>query len=421
MLESVKITRRQSEIRQALAGLVGKEHPSEDETRQMESLDSEYRANETRYRAALIAEDQERRDAKDKLEARSEKEFGELVDKFELRQVALALDEGRQLDGATAEVVSELRANGGYRGIPVPWGALEKRTGETVASDTPSPVATRPIIDRLFPNSVAARMGSSLINIDSGSVEYPVATAGATVGWQSSETGSVGSPQAYQTVDRPLTPDHTLGVQMKITRKALKQSGGALEQAVRRDMNSAMAQEMDRVVFMGTGAGGEPEGVITIAMFSPSPFAVKEVNAAASWSAIREVVVGFLTGNAATSASGLNLLIRPEVWSALDDALITDTAVSEWQRLTANIPVGSIVLSANALPDPDGSPTETVAVLTTSAGGVPPIFVGTWGAIDLIRDPYSDAASGGLRLTALATMDVTYSRGEQVAVMTGLQ
>ena len=66
-------------------------------------------------------------------------------------------------------------------------------------------------------------------------------------------------------------------------------------------------------------------------------------------------------------------------------------------------------------------PRQSDAVLTTAAGGVAPIFVGAWGAIDLIRDPYSDAASGGLRLTALATMDVTYSRGEQIAVLTGVR
>lgn len=39
MLDSVKIARRQSEIRQSLAGLVGKDHPSEDEVRNIEALD----------------------------------------------------------------------------------------------------------------------------------------------------------------------------------------------------------------------------------------------------------------------------------------------------------------------------------------------------------------------------------------------
>lgn len=96
MLDSVKIARRQSEIRQTLAGIVGKETPSEDETRQMEAFDAEYRSNETRYRAALIAEDEERREAGAELETRSDRDWSEMMGQFEMRQVALALDEGRR-------------------------------------------------------------------------------------------------------------------------------------------------------------------------------------------------------------------------------------------------------------------------------------------------------------------------------------
>jgi hypothetical protein len=82
MLESVKISRRQSEIRQALSTLAGKENPTEDETRQMEEMDREYRSNETRYRAALIAEDEERREAGADLETRSEREWSEMMGVF---------------------------------------------------------------------------------------------------------------------------------------------------------------------------------------------------------------------------------------------------------------------------------------------------------------------------------------------------
>ncbi|KIZ33923.1 hypothetical protein OO17_27710, partial [Rhodopseudomonas palustris] len=96
-----------------------------------------------------------------------------------------------------------------------------------------------------------------------------------------------------------------------------------------------------------------------------------------------------------------------------------NTAVSEWDRLIKNIP--GVVMSSNALAAPAGSPLASKALLTTTVGGVAPIFVGTWGAIDLIRDVYSDAASGGLRLTALATMDVTASRSQQLQILTGIQ
>jgi hypothetical protein len=59
--------------------------------------------------------------------------------------------------------------------------------------------------------------------------------------------------------------------------------------------------------------------------------------------------------------------------------------------------------------------------LATTAGDVPPAFIGLWGAVDVIRDPYSDAASGGLRLTALSTVDVTVARGAQLEILTGVQ
>lgn len=419
MLESVKIQRRQSEIRQSLAALVGKEKPTEDETRSMETLDGEYRSNETRYRASLIAEDTERRDAKGELETRSDKDYADLIGKFEMRQVALALDEGRQLDGATAEIVEEMRSKGGYRGFPVPWQALELRAGETIASGTPDPIQTRPIIDRLFPDSVAARMGTQLINIDSGAIEWPVVTSSVTAGWADGETAAVAGPTAFATTDKVLKPEQNLGITMKVTRKALKQSGDALEQAVRRDMNGAIAVALDKAVFLGTGANGQPLGVIAGA----ATYGITSTDAAAmaSWAAFRAAVVRFMTANAAGSPGAVKALIRPELWALLDATLISGTAVSEWDRLLKNIPAGNIAMSTNALAAPSADPLETQALLTTAAGGVAPIFVGAWGGVDLIRDPFSDAASGGLRLTALTTIDVTVARPAQLQLVTGLE
>jgi HK97 family phage major capsid protein len=419
MLDSVKIARRQSEIRQSLAGLVGKADATADEIRSMETMDAEYRQNETRYRAALIAEDTERREAGADLETRSDKQWQDLLSGFELRQVALFYDEGRAIDGKTAEVVSELRSKGGYRGIPVPLAALERRAGETIASGTASPMETRPVIDRLFPDSVAARMGVQMIGIEAGSTEWPVTTSAITAAWQATETGSVGGPTAYTTVDKALAPNNTLGIRMAITRKALKQTGAALEEAVRRDMNGAMAAELDKAIFLGTGADGQPLGLITgAATYGITSTAIA---AAATWSAFRAAVIRFMAANAAGASDAVKMLIRPEVWGKMDNTLIASTAVSEWDRMLANIPLANIAMSTNTLAAPTGSPIACSALLTTNAGGVAPAFVGIWGAVDLIRDPFSDAQSGGLRLTALTTADVTVARGAQLQLLTGVQ
>lgn len=136
-----------------------------------------------------------------------------------------------------------------------------------------------------------------MINVGVGEIEYPVATGGAQPGWAADEVSDVPGPMGYTTVDRPMKPDHTLGVQMKITRKALKQAGQGLEQAVRRDMSAAIQQETDRAIFLGSGTGGEPLGVFPGA----STYGITEtaVDTTASYAALRAATMRFMTANAA--------------------------------------------------------------------------------------------------------------------------
>jgi len=203
-----------------------------------------------------------------------------------------------------------------------------------------------------------------MVNVGVGDMEYPVTTSSVTAGWATSETTDVPGPTPYQTADRPLKPDHNLGITMEITRKAMKQSGAALEQAVRRDMNGTISQAVDRAVFGGSGAAGEPTGLIPGA----SGYGITEtpVDAAASYAAFRAAVVRFITANAASGGGQVNLLLRPEIFDGMDDNLLTGTAVSEWDRLVAK--VGNVVLSSNALAAPVAG--ESIGVMTTSSGGV---------------------------------------------------
>lgn len=407
MLDSVKIARRQSEIRQQLATLVGKDTPTDDETRSMEALDAEYRTNETRYRAALTAEDTERREAGADLETRSDKDWSDLVGWFELRQVAFALDEGRALSGATKEVVEELRTQGGYQGIPIPYGALEVRAGETIAADQIKPKTYRNIIDRVFPSGVAAKLGIERIQIERGELAFPVATSGAVFGWQTDELANVGAANPYATSERSLTPDHTGGAQVVISRRALKQAGEGLEQAIRRDLNAVIGAELDRVVISGAG-GAEPLGIVPGAATYGIP--TTAVGAAAAWAAFRAEVVAFMEANAITSPSQVNLAFNPQIWADLDDALIAGTAVSQWDRLTKQIGTPSI---SNLIPD-------ATAIMTATVQGIAPGYLGLYGGIDLVRDPFTKAASGALVLTGLVTADFTVPRGMQTRILTGL-
>ncbi|MBR26154.1 MAG: phage major capsid protein [Rhodobacteraceae bacterium] len=418
MLDSLKIQRRQSEIRQALAELAGAEALTDETRAKMDAMDTEYQDNERKFRAALIGEDEQRQAAKGELETREGRQWADLVAGFELRQAVFALDEGRALSGRTAEVVEEMRASGGYRGIPVPLGALlETRAGETIASGTPNPMQTMPIVDRLFASTVAAQMGVATINIAQGEREYPVVSSSIAAGWADGELANVAGPTAFATTDKALAPDSNFGVQLRMTRKALKQSGAGLEAAMRRDMLNAMQVGLDAAVFQGTGATGQPLGILPGA--ATYGITSTAIDAAPDFDVMVDALARFLVANAGAPGS-VNAMIRPEVWAKL---MKTTDADGNYMRLIAMIQqeAGRVVVTSNGLAAPTGDPLASSALMTTAAGGLPPAFLAIWGGVDLIRDVYADAQSGGVRLTGVVSADVTVARGAQLEILTGLQ
>ena len=137
---------------------------------------------------------------------------------------------------------------------------------------------------------------------------------------------------------------------------------------------------------------------------------MREIPRWTSWSAFRAQIVAFMEANAITSASQVNLGFDPAIWAELDEALITGTAVSEWDRLTRHVGTPAI---SNVIP------AET-AIMTATVQGIAPGYLGIYGGVDLIRDPYTKAQSGQLVLTGLVTADFTVPRGLQTRILTGI-
>lgn len=414
MLLSQKIARRQSEIREKLASLAGVDSPTLEQRSELGALDAEYGVNEQRYRAALIGEDTERRQADNAMDGQKN-DWGKLVDQFELRQAVAFLDEGRALAGATAEVVQEMRSKGGYQGVPIPLEALEQRAGETVAGSVVNPVDFKPIIARLFPDSMAARMGGSLVNIGRGAAEYPVTSSSITAGWAASETGNVAGPTQFTTASKTLKPNQNLGVSVVFTRRALLASAG-VEDAARNDIRGAIQSELDKAIFLGTGATGQPLGVIA-GQATYGYTTTTATGAGATYADFRAAIATFMLANAAGGPGDVRVLTRPEAWDAMDDAAWdAGSGISEYDRLVSR--VQTVALSgATVATSGSGAGRKCHALLTTTAGGLAPFMVGLWGGVDLIRDPYSGAASGQVTLTALLTADVTVARNAQLHLL----
>ena len=412
MLRSQTLQLRQSEIRSRLAEIQSNDDIDDEQRAQMDELSVEYRRNETEHRAALISEEAERQantpeDGK-ALERRS------LLSQFEIRQAIDAEVSGIDASGPTGEIIQELRGQKDYKGTPVPFEALLETRADTTSATTPTPEMTAPIIDRIFADSVAQRMGVRSVNIPFGDRVYPIASAGAAFGWIDGEGADLAAAVAYETGDVTLSPEHQGGTQMTITRTALKQSGATLEAAIRRDMRATIQQGLDQSTFLGTGANGQPTGILIDAATPATA-----IDATADYAAFRAAAVQFMTDNIVGGFDGIRIMTRPEILNIMDDAVLTGTSETEWDRFLRRF--SQPVLTSNAVAAPAGDPLAVDSLLTTTYAGVPPAWVGLWGGVDMIVDPYTDAASGKLRITAHLTADIAISRPVQLRKLTGLQ
>ena len=384
MLESVKIARRQSEIRQSLASLVGKPEPTEDEVASMEtSTRIPGKRNPLQGRVDVRGS----RAPRSRCRARDAGRAG---------MVAIWSGGSRcgrrrspWMKGAALRARPERWSRSfarpaGSRGAYTARGLLEQRA-DTVSSGTPDPIRTMPVIDRLFAETVAGRMGGEFVDVGTGAMEWPITTSNVAAGWASSEGGDVADGAAFATTDRPLRPDQTLGVRMTVTRKALKQSGAGLEAAIRRDMTAALRTEMDRAIFQGDGANGEPTGLLNIADFTSTG-----VDAAPTYVPFLEELTAFMSNNVLSDPASVRLAIRPETYAKLVSTSNAELNMVEYAMLwgiftgrqvngqVASLP-SNITVTSHALPAPAGSPAAVPAILTARAAGVAPFYVGPGG------------------------------------------
>ena len=105
----------------------------------------------------------------------------------------------------------------------------------------------------------------------------------------------------------------------------------------------------------------------------------------------------------------------------MDGVLITGTAVSEWDRLVAQHPGRNIAMTTNALAAPTGSPLAVHGAADHGGGRCCADLRRRLGGGGPDPRPVHRRAAGGLRLTGLATMDVTVARPAQLEVLTGVR
>jgi len=116
------------------------------------------------------------------------------------------------------------------------------------------------LISFLRPLLITETLGVRLLTGLVGSpVKLPKLNTGATAYWISPEGASV--PASDQVTGNMEFQPHKVGALVKLSNDLVTLANPAIESIVRADIANALAEEIDKQFFQGTGTGGKPEGL----------------------------------------------------------------------------------------------------------------------------------------------------------------
>ena len=250
------------------------------------------------------------------------------------------------------------------------------------------------------------RMGARMLSGLEGNVDIPRQSGVSNVYWIDTEGGNV--TQDESTFDLVQIRAKTVGVKSRYTRSMLLQSSIDIESFVRQDLSESMALGIDRACIAGTGANGQPSGILTQA--GVPAVALGANGAAPTWANIVAMETSLAQENADLGSLGYltNAKVRGKLKTTVKNPAGTD---SDWIWEKGSEPTigelnGYAAGVTNQVPSnlTKGSGTNLSSIIF---GNFADVLIGEWGVLEILPNPYgSGYDSGSIEIRALQTVDV---------------
>lgn len=399
-----EIAVRQSEIREQMNA--DEELPDEKQT----ELRNESKALEAEFRTLALAEDE----AREKREADSK--FVDLRNSIECRNYLAAATADRPVAGREAEFNKEVKLD---ERATMPWEALvppdeaDTKPAESradVAVNVPDEIIGKPrmtVIERVLIDTDSMFCGVSMPAVSAGEPNYPVMTAGAS--------GGMAAKGAAQDAETTTFTGHTVEPSRAQARYLFSvedqaKFGNDLESVLRRDCRRVMGKLIDDQYVAGNGIGANLKGFLHADNVDDT--GVTDPAAASKPTDFDAAFADEIDGLYALSSEAVKLLIGIDTQKYLaktraDSAAASDGFGMTYLSLVNGNPHGGM-RATQRVTAPVSDIQDAYAFRPAEIRAIGPV----WQGIQLIRDPYSNSASGQVALTMLALIGYVQPRGK---------
>jgi HK97 family phage major capsid protein len=319
------------------------------------------------------------------------------IEKYSLKKALVALETGdwskAQYEKEVSDAIGELRGESA-KGIFLPMQDAQRNltVGDDTAGGYTVDTQLGNMIELLRNKMVVNAMGATVLSGLRGNVSLPKHTGAATGYWVNEDGNVTESQQTFGQVN--LTPK-TVGAMTDISRRLMLQSEQVIEQVVINDLSTVLALSIDLAAIQGTGANGQPLGIVNTTGIKTQSFASASDP---TWGEILGMEGELNTANALMGTLGY--LTTPAVKANMQ-AKSKDTGSGQFVW-----PEGKTVNAYNAMSSPQ------MVAAKVLFGNWADLIIGNWGTLDINLDKSTNSASGGLRIVALQDVDVAIKHPE---------
>ena len=261
------------------------------------------------------------------------------------------------------------------------------------------------VLDSLRPIMATGRLGASIITGLQGNLTFARNSGGLTITWQATESTQAVETNDFSTGQVALTPK-TCSAFVEASRLFQLMAGDVGEAMILRELRLGLAAAVDGVAFSGTGASGQPTGILNTANIGSF------TGASITYGGLLEAQTDILNNNALSEGGRVAFVCRPAVASLLANRQGFNASTGPcWQGPLAE---GTVV----------GCPAVTTMQLpaaTLLAGDFSQMILAEWGfGLDIRVDPYSGFLAGRVGMAASISVDVSCAWPQAFSVATGV-
>lgn len=270
-------------------------------------------------------------------------------------------------------------------------------------------------VDVLRNAAFVMQLGASDLKDLRGDLSIPRKDGSTSAQWVAEGNAPSQSDMGFGQV--ALSPK-TVGGWSVYSRKMMLQASPDIETLVRADLASTIAVEIDRAAIAGSGTGAEPLGILNAS--GVGAVAIDVNGGIPTWGHVLDLEQSLALSNA--DAGKLAYLASTKVRRKLKSTLkISGDAGAGFVWQPGTEPgIGSMngfpAAASNNVPSnlTKGTGTGLSAMIF---GNWADLFIGLWGGLDILVDPYTLSTSGGFRVVALMDVDIALRRAQSFAVI----